>query len=79
MSELDDAVARFKCRNKAAEPDGISSRIVQAVHRCDLSLLLDVYNLYLRTGTSPCVGKSLMGASAENLASQKGHLHRTTP
>lgn len=51
VSEVNEAVARFKTRNKAEGPDGISTNIVGAVHRCDPSVLLNVYNICLSSGS----------------------------
>jgi len=53
ITEIDDAIARFKGRNKAPGPDGITSKILWAVHGCDPSLLLNMYNLCLQNGTFP--------------------------
>lgn len=50
---MDSAIATFKCRKKAPGPDGISTNIIGAVHRCDPSLLLNVYNSCLLSGTFP--------------------------
>jgi len=53
MREIDDAIATFKGRNKAPGPDGITSKILWAVHRCEPSLLLNLYNCCLQCGTFP--------------------------
>lgn len=53
MREVNDAIERFKDRNKAPGPDGITTRIIWAVHRCDPSLLFNIYNLCLRSGNFP--------------------------
>lgn len=51
--EVDCAVTKFKGRNKAPGPDGITTKIIWAVHRCDPGLLLRLYNACLRSGTFP--------------------------
>lgn len=51
--EVNEAVARFKTRNKAPGPDGILAKIMGAVHRCDPSALLNLYNTCLRSGSFP--------------------------
>lgn len=39
ISEINEAVTRFKARNKAPGPDGISARIIGTVHKCDHEVL----------------------------------------
>ncbi|KAE9528679.1 hypothetical protein AGLY_012254 [Aphis glycines] len=51
--EVDCAVTKFKGRNRAPGPDGITTKIIWAVHRCDPGLLLSLYNACLRSGTFP--------------------------
>lgn len=53
MDEVNEAVARFKARKKAPGPDGISAKIVGAVHKCDPNVLLNLYNTCLRCGSFP--------------------------
>lgn len=57
LTEVNMAVKRSSTRNKAPGPDGISGRIVEALHRADPGLLVDLYNHCMSSGTFPAEWK----------------------
>lgn len=52
-AEVDTAVARAGSRNKAPGPDGITSKILSAVHKADPRILLDLFNSCFHNGIFP--------------------------
>ncbi|KAL4142128.1 hypothetical protein QTP88_004645 [Uroleucon formosanum] len=57
-SEVDAAVERAGSRNKAPGPDGLTGKILRAVHKAHPNILLGLYNSCLRSGTFPTEWKT---------------------
>jgi len=57
-SEVDSAVERAGSRNKAPGPDGLTGKILWAVHNAHPNILLDLFNSCLRSGTFPAEWKT---------------------
>lgn len=57
-TEVGNALDRTKGKDKAPGPDGISSKILRAVHRIAPNLLLDLFNQCLREGAIPTSWKA---------------------
>ncbi|KAL4131252.1 hypothetical protein QTP88_008590 [Uroleucon formosanum] len=57
-SEVDAAVERAGSRNKAPGPDGLTGKILRAVHKAHPNILLGLYNSCLRSGTFPAEWKT---------------------
>lgn len=57
-SEVDSAVERAGSKNRAPGPDGITRKILRAVHKAHPNTLLDLYNSCLRSGTFPTEWKT---------------------
>jgi len=57
-SEVDSAVERAGSKNKAPGPDGLTGKILQAVHKAHPNILLDLFNSCLRNGTFPAEWKT---------------------
>lgn len=55
--EVNAAVEKFKSRNKAPGPDGVTTKILGAVHAICPGMLTDLYNLCLRNSTFPTAWK----------------------
>ncbi|CAI6360923.1 unnamed protein product [Macrosiphum euphorbiae] len=51
--EVDLAVERAGSKNKAPGPDGLTGKILRAVHKAHPNILPDLYNSCLRSGTFP--------------------------
>lgn len=56
--EVDAVVDRAKRKNKAPGPDGITSRILAAVHKANPRTLVELFNNCLKQGTFPSEWKS---------------------
>lgn len=56
--EVDAVVERAKTKNKAPGPDGITSRILAAVHKANQRTLEELFNTCLKCGTFPSEWKS---------------------
>ncbi|KAE9525570.1 hypothetical protein AGLY_014097, partial [Aphis glycines] len=56
--EVDAAVERAGSKNKAPGPDGLTGKILQAVHKAHPNILLDLYNSCLRSRTFPAEWKT---------------------
>jgi hypothetical protein len=56
--EVDAVVDRAKRKNKAPGPDGITSRILAAVHKVNPRTLLELFNNCLKSGTFPSEWKT---------------------
>jgi len=57
-SEVDSAVERAGSKNKAPGPDGLTGKILRAVHKSHPNILLDLYNSCLRSGIFPAEWKT---------------------
>ncbi|KAL4123012.1 hypothetical protein QTP88_015245 [Uroleucon formosanum] len=57
-SEVDAAVERAGSKNKAPGPDGLTGKILRAVHKAHPNILLGLYNSCLRSGTFPAEWKT---------------------
>lgn len=57
-SEVDSAVERAGSKNKAPGPDGLTGKILRAMHKAHPNVLLDLYNSCLRSGTFPAEWKT---------------------
>lgn len=57
IEEVNAAVEKFKRRNKTPGPDGITTKILGAVHTISPGILTNLYNLCLQNGTFPAAWK----------------------
>lgn len=57
-TEVDSAVERAGGKNKAPGPDGLTGKILLAVHKAHPNILLDLFNSCLRSGTFPAEWKT---------------------
>lgn len=57
QNEVDLAINRVKRRNSAPGPDGITTRILSAIHKIDPVLLPKAFNICLISGVFPTLWK----------------------
>lgn len=57
-AELEAAMCRIRSKSKAPGPDGITTKILSAVHKADPHILLGLFNKCLRDGTFPLEWKT---------------------
>jgi len=58
VAEIEAAMCRIRSKNKDPGPDGITSKILSAVHKADPRILLGLFNKCLRCGTFPLEWKT---------------------